>query len=37
MGAVTAFSRDHLIVGENHLDEAQRALSALCKDISVVD
>jgi hypothetical protein len=37
MGAVTAFSRDHLIVDENHLDEAQRALSALCKDISVVD
>jgi uncharacterized protein len=37
MGAVTAYSRDHLLVGESHLDQAQNALSALCKDISVVD
>jgi len=37
MGAVTAFSRDHLLVTATHIDEAQHALSVLCKGISVID
>jgi hypothetical protein len=37
MGAVTAFSRDHLLVSADHIENAQRTLAVLCKGISVID
>ncbi len=37
LGAVTAFSRDHLLVSATHLDRAQTTLALLCESIRVLD
>lgn len=37
VGALTAFSRDHLIVQEAHLDGALEKLGTLCKAVQEVD
>ena len=37
LGAVTAFSRDHLLLTADHLDDALKALAELCAGIHMVD
>lgn len=36
-GAIAAFSRDHLLVQTEHLDDALKSLAKICKSVDLVD